>query len=171
MDTMELREEELTDEHLKELLKLYLGQYFRRKRRRLVLQKRLENFREEMMGAKAIRYSPLPHSQTNNISDEPLEFRIKCEEIEEKIRREQKESASAMLKVMDMLAFLESESIEKEIMEYRYLDGDSWNEIMNKASMSRSRCNDYHVRGLEKLLQFAKVRKMLSDYERQIVKK
>lgn len=163
-----VEEKKVDEESMKALLILYLEQYCKKRSRKKVLQQRLRNFREEMVGTKAIRYSPIPHSCTNNITNEPLDFRIKCEEIEERIEKERKEAATAMLKVMDILSFLEPESEEKNILEYKYLDGCSWKETMIRASMSRSRCNDYWKIGLEKLLQFAKVRKILEDFGEEL---
>lgn len=159
------------DEEMRTRLILYLSQYCKKRDRKRVLQKRLENFREEMTGTKGMNYSPVPRSHTNTISNEPLEFRIKCEEIEERIEKERKAAVAAMLKVMDILSFLEPESEEKNILEYKYLDGDSWEEITKKASMSRSRCNDYWKIGLHKLLSFAKVRDVLDKFGQDIEEK
>lgn len=159
-----MERQKIEEESMKALLILYLEQYCKKRRRKEILQQRLKNFREEMMGAKAIRYSSMPHSCTNSIANEPLDFRIKCEEIEERIEKEREEAAAAMLMVMDVLSLLEPESEEKNILEYRYLDGCSWKETMERASMSRSRCNDYWKNGLEKLLGYAKVRNILEKF-------
>lgn len=155
------------DEEMRTLLILYLSQYCKKRDRKRVLQKRLENFREEMTGTKGLNYSPVPRSHTNTISNEPLEFRIKCEEIEERIEKERKEAATAMLKVMDALSFLEADTEEKNILEYKYLDGDSWEEIQNKTCMCRSRCYDYWNAGLDRLLMFAKIRGILDEFDSQ----
>lgn len=155
-------------EEMKTLLKQYLSQYYKKSKRKKILQKRLQNFRVEMLGAKALNYSPVPRSQTNKISDEPTQFCIKQEEIEERIERERKRASSAMLKVMDILDYLEEDSNEKIILELRYIDNMSWSDISKIQSMSKSRCIDYWNTGIEKLLGFKKVRVILEDYKKEL---
>lgn len=164
---MEEITQEETETRMMNLLKSYLEQYCRKKRRKKALERRLQNFRAEMMGTKAIRYSQMPKSRTYGVGNEPLEFTIKCEEIEERIRKEQKAGAVAMLKVMDILDFL-NDSKEKEILEYKYLDGYDWEIITKKMDLSKSRCGAYLNRGCSHLLQFAKIRKILEEYEKEI---
>lgn len=150
---------------MKSSLKSYLEQYTRKRKRKLILQKRLQKFKEEMLGVKAVNYSPIPRSQTNNIANEPVDFFIHCEEIEEQINKERKVAASAMIKVIDMLNFLPPDSEEKNILEYRYLDGYSWGQIAKESAMSKSRCIDYWNNGLDKLLKFKKVKHILDEYK------
>lgn len=150
----------------KETLKKYLSQYYRSCRRKSVLDERLKNFRLQMIGSKAQKYSHTPRSQTNNVTDECAEFCIREEEIQERIEAERKKAASAMLKVMDVLNFLQEDSEEKAIMEMRYLDNKSWKEIAELQCMSKSRCIDYWNMGMDQLLQFKKVRVTLEEYRK-----
>lgn len=165
---VEQKSEEM--EEMKTLLKEYLSQYYKKRKRKKILQKRLANFRAEMLGPKALNYSPVPRSKTNKVSDEPAQFCIKQEEIEERIEKERKLASSAMLKVMDLLDFLPEDSDEKNILELRYVDNMSWTDIAKTQSMSKSRCIDYWNIGLEKLLAFKKVRVLLEDYEKELRK-
>ncbi|MFQ8778330.1 MAG: hypothetical protein ACLR78_14020 [Roseburia sp.] len=71
-----------------------------------------------------------------------------------------------MLKVLDVLDFLDNGSLEKEIMEYKYLDGKTWDAIPDIANKSRSQCIEYWNRGLNKLLEFGKVQALLEEYKR-----
>lgn len=167
---MEAVEQKTETEELKEILKQYLSQYYKKRQRKKILQKRLANFRMEMLGSKALNYSPVPRSKTNKITDEPAELCIKQEEIEERIEKERKMASSAMLKVMDMIGFLPENSDEKNILELRYVDNMSWTEIAKTQSMSKSRCIDYWNMGLEKLLEFKKVRVTLRNYEKELKK-
>lgn len=154
--------EEVID--MKEVLKEYLNQYYRKRKRKMILQDRLDRLRLEMIGAKSQRLSGMPHSTTNNISNEPLDFVIKQEQIIMRLRNEEKESASAMLKIMDMINFLECDSDERNILELRYIDNYPWKKIEKLIPMSRSRCNDYLNIGLDKLLSFKKVQKILEEF-------
>lgn len=152
-------------EKQKTLLRKYLNQYYRKRKKKRDLTKRLDNFKEEMVGVKSIRYSKIPKSNTNTTVNEPLDFKIKCELIEQRIDSERKKAASAMLKVMDIIEYLD-ESQEKEVLEYRFLDGEPWKAIEKKMSMSKSRCIDYYNMGLEKLLSYKKIRVILEEYEK-----
>lgn len=149
----------------KELLKKYLNQYYRKRKKKKDLERRLDNFKEEMLGIKGMRYSQMPKSNTNTTVNEPLDFKIKCEAIQERIDGERKTAASSMLKVMDILEYLD-DSTERDVLEYRFLDGEAWKEITKKVAMSKSRCIDYYNMGLEKLLRYKKIRVILEDYER-----
>ena len=74
MGVIENRQDAEVD--MKSVLKKYLEQYTRKRKRKEILQKRLHKFKEEMLGTKAVNYSLVPKSQTNNISNEPVDFYI-----------------------------------------------------------------------------------------------
>ena len=150
----------------RELLKRYLEQYRRQLKKKDILRRRLENIRLELLGTKGTRYSITPKSQTNAIGNEPLDFVIKCQDIEERMEAQRKNAMACMLKVLDVLDFLDNGSLEKEIMEYKYLDGKTWDAIPDIANKSRSQCIEYWNRGLNKLLEFGKVQALLEEYKK-----
>lgn len=150
----------------RELLKRYLEQYRRQLKKKDILRRRLENIRLELLGTKGTRYSITPKSKTNAIGNEPLDFVIKCQDIEERMEAQRKNAMACMLKVLDVLDFLDNGSLEKEIMEYKYLDGKTWDAIPDIANKSRSQCIEYWNRGLNKLLEFGKVQALLEEYKK-----
>ena len=150
----------------RELLKRYLEQYRRQLKKKDILRRRLENIRLELLGTKGTRYSITPKSQTNAIGNEPLDFVIKCQDIEERMEAQRKNAMACMLKVLDVLDFLDNGSLEKEIMEYKYLDGKTLDAIPDIANKSRSQCIEYWNRGLNKLLEFGKVQALLEEYKK-----
>lgn len=163
---MEKNENEMSQfEESKKLLKSYLKKYCEKKKRKRVLEKRLADFRTEMLGVKAVRYSITPRSQTNSINNEPLDIRIRCEEIEERIKEEKRGAALEMLRVMDIMDYLEENSVEKEILEYKYLDGYRWDNIARLVSLSRTQCVFHWNRGIERLLGFKKIQKIIEEYK------
>lgn len=165
MIAIEVKEETKQKEQ-KELLKRYLEQYRRQLKKKDILRRRLENIRIELLGTKGTRYSITPKSQTNAIGNEPLDFVIKCQDIEERMEAQRKSAMTCMLKVLDVLDFLDNGSLEKEIMEYKYLDGKTWDAIPDIANKSRSQCVEYWNRGLNKLLEFGKVQALLEEYKK-----
>ena len=67
-------------------IKSYLGQYYWARNKKRQLERRLQTFRQEMIGTKGMQYSPVPHSQTNSVGDGPASMVIRAMEIEEQNR-------------------------------------------------------------------------------------
>lgn len=153
---------EILDERV--LLKKYLGQYYSARNKKRQLESRLQTFRQDMVGTRGMQYSPVPHSQTNSVGDGPASMVIRAVEIEEQIKSQKEEMANAMLNVMKMMDFLPAESTERIILEYRHIDCLSWKQIAREMNYSRASCNNYYNAGIEKLLTFKKVQKMLEEY-------
>lgn len=145
-------------------IKSYLGQYYWARNKKRQLERRLQTFRQEMIGTKWMQYSPVPHSQTNSVGDGPASMVIRAMEIEEQIESQKEQMANAMLNVMKMMDFLPAESTERIILEYRHIDCLSWKQIAREMNYSRASCNNYYNAGIEKLLTFKKVQKMLEEY-------
>lgn len=155
---------EAADERV--LLKKYLGQYYSARRRKRQLEIRLQTFRQEMVGTRGMQYSPVPHSQTNSVGDGPASMVIRAMEIEDQIKTQKEEMANAMLNVMKMMDFLPADSMERTVLEYRHIDCLSWKQVCEEMHMTRTPCNRYYDAGLDKLLTFKKVHKMLEDFEK-----
>lgn len=155
---------EAADERV--LLKKYLGQYYSARRRKRQLEIRLQTFRQEMVGTRGMQYSPVPHSQTNSVGDGPASMVIRAMEIEDQIKTQKEEMANAMLNVMKMMDFLPADSMERTVLEYRHIDCLSWKQVCEEVHLSRSTANDYYDKGIDRLLTFKKVHKMLEDFEK-----
>lgn len=146
-------------------IKSYLGQYYSARNKKRQLELRLRTFRQEMIGTKGMQYSPVPHSQTNSVGDGPASMVIRAMEIEEQVESQKEQMASAMLNVMKMMDFLPADSTERIILEYRHIDCLSWKQIAREMNYSRASCSNYYNAGIEKLLTFKKVQKMLEEYK------
>lgn len=153
---------EAADERV--LLKKYLGQYYSARRRKRQLEIRLQTFRQEMVGTRGMQYSSVPHSQTNSVGDGPASMVIRAMEIEDQIKTQKEEMANAMLNVMKMMDFLPADSMERTVLEYRHIDCLSWKQVCEEVHLSRSTANDYYDKGIDKLLTYKKVQKMISDF-------
>ena len=151
-------------EEQKLLLKQYLGQYYYAKMKKKQLEARLRTFRENMLGTKGMQYSPVPHSQTNSVGDGPASMVIRAMEIEEQIESQKEQMANAMLNVMKMMDFLPAESTERIILEYRHIDCLSWKQIAREMNYSIRTCRNKYDSGMEKLLGYKKVQKMIEEY-------
>lgn len=150
------------------LLKKYLGQYYSARNKKRQLESRLQAFRQDMVGTRGMQYSPVPHSQTNSVGDGPASMVIRVVEIEEQIKSQKEEMANAMLNVMKMMDFLPADSTERTVLEYRHIDCLSWKQITREMHMTRTPCNKYYNAGLDKLLTFKKVHKILQEFSASI---
>lgn len=150
------------------LLKKYLGQYYSARNKKRQLESRLQAFRQDMVGTRRMQYSPVPHSQTNSVGDGPASMVIRVVEIEEQIKSQKEEMANAMLNVMKMMDFLPADSTERTVLEYRHIDCLSWKQITREMHMTRTPCNKYYNAGLDKLLTFKKVHKILQEFSTSI---
>lgn len=157
---------EILDERV--LLKKYLSQYYSARNKKRQLESRLQAFRQDMVGTRGMQYSPVPHSQTNSVGDGSASMVIRAMEIEEQIKSQKEEMANAMLNVMKMMDFLPADSTERTVLEYRHIDCLSWKQITKEMHMTRTPCNKYYNAGLDKLLTFKKVHKILQEFSPSI---
>lgn len=151
-------------EEQKLLLKQYLGQYYYAKMKKKQLEARLRTFRENMLGTKGMQYSPVPRSQTNSVGDGPATQVIRAMEIEDRIESQKAEMAKTMLNVMKIMDFLPTDSTERSILEYRYIDCLSWKQVCKEVHLSRSSANDCCNKGINKLLEFKKVQATIQEF-------
>lgn len=153
----------------KELLKRYLEQYHNGKMKRTQLERRLKRIKEEMdapIGGHG--YSPINYGGTNNTGPGAASFVYRMSEIETRIENQKSNTEKALLKVMDIMDFLEESSTERMVLELRFIDCKSWKIIERELHLSRSSLFNYKNRGLEKLLGFKKVCQILKDFKSSI---
>ena len=89
---------------------------------------------------------------------------IRIIQVEERIRDQKTEMKETMLNVMKIMDFLPAESTERMILEYRHIDRMSWRQICGATNYSRTTANDYYNRGLDKLLKYKKVLKIIEEF-------
>ena len=92
-------------------------------------------------------------------------FVYRMSEIETRIEEQKSRAENALLKVMDIMDFLEKSSMERMVLELRFIDCKSWASIEKEMHSSRRSCFDCQNRALEMLLSFKKVRNVLQEYQ------
>lgn len=145
-------------------LRRYLNQYFRAARKKEQLEARLHTFRESMGNVGGSGYDPASGSHTNKVGDGAASEVIRIIQVEERIRDQKAEMKETMLNVMKIMDFLPAESTERMILEYRHIDRMSWRQICGATNYSRSRAADYYNQGIDKLLTFKKVLKIIEEF-------
>ncbi len=152
----------------KELLKEYLNQYYSGRIKRSQLERRLKNIRQEMEAPiGGYGYSPVNYGGTNKVGPGAASFVYRMSEIETRIEEQKSRVEKALLKVMDIMDFLEENSTERMVLELRFIDCKSWSVIEKEMHLSRRACFDYQNRALDKLLGFKKVRIILKQYQKE----
>ena len=150
----------------KELLKKYLNQYYDCRVRRAQLEKRLKNIQDEMNAPIGGRgYSPVNYGGTNKVGPGAASFIYRISEIETKIENQKSQVEKSLLKVMDIMDYLEENSPERMVLELHYIDCDKWESIEKKMHISRRTCFNYQNKALEKLLNFKKIKVIFNEYK------
>ena len=148
----------------KELLKEYLNQYYICRMKRMQLEKRLKTIQEEMdTPIGGYNYSPINHGGTNKVGSGAASFVYRMSEIETRIENQKARVEKALLKVMDIIDFLQENSTERMVLELRFIDCKPWANIEKEMHLSRRSLFAYQNRALEKLLEFKKVRILMKD--------
>lgn len=154
-------EVKLTEEAV--LLNSYLSQYRRCIERKKFLEKRRNDIiREFDNPLKGMSCDGMPHGSSEGTGCAALSFRL--DEINTKIREQIDKATKILTEIMDVIEFLPENSVEREIIEHRYLDGYNWGKTCRAENISRTPATKYWRKGLYKLLEFEKVKKILKEY-------
>lgn len=168
-------ESEIMDMTDRDILKEYLWQYSRAKKRKRTLERRLQEFREEMGTVKAIQYSDMPKAPSISNMDGPVVSEvIRAMEIEERIAEQKAECQKAILNVMKIMDFLSmtdrDQALERKIIEARHIDDLSWEETCEEIALTRNPATIHYNAGLDRLLTFKKVQKTVTAYRKELEK-
>lgn len=146
------------------VLRHYLSQFYRATEQRKRLEERLKNICEEMNAPiGGMHYSPVNVS-SGKVSQGSAAFTFRKSEIETRIEEQKKQIEADLLKIMDILDYLDPASDERIVLELYYIDRLSWDKVQEKAHMSRSTCYEKRDKGIEKLLTFKRVRAIVRKY-------
>lgn len=152
----------------KEVLKEYLNQYYTGRIKRSQLERRLKNIQAEMDAPiGGYGYSPVNYGGTNKVGPGAASFVYRMSEIETRIEDQKSRVEKALLKVMDIMDFLEENSTERMVLELRFIDCKRWATIEKEMHLSRRSCFDYQNRALEKLLGYKEVGTILKNYQKE----
>lgn len=129
-----------TRNYERRILKKYLSRYFKAKKRQIILQDRMNELQcrlhTEAEGGNAL----LPS------------------EAEARLQAQAEAAEQSVLEVMDILAFLPPNTMERIILELRHLDCKPWEKIQATVYLTASPCFDHYNKGLDTLLAKEAVR-------------
>lgn len=146
----------------KKQLREYLGQYYVNCIKKSHLERRLKNLRDEINHPiTGYEYSPINYGGTNKVSDGVVSLVYRISEIETRLENQKKRTQKAFSKVMDIISLLEDDSTERMILELRFIECKDWAAVQKEVHISRRACFYYQSMALEKLIEFAEVKKIL----------
>lgn len=91
---------------------------------------------------------------------------VKLDEVNTRIEESIEDLKKQYQKIGDILEFLPEESVERLILEYRYIDKMSWGEICRTENMAKTPIIQLWRKGLLKLLEFQKIKAIVESYKK-----
>ena len=148
-----------------DLLKDYLSQYQRAKNRKKYLEGRLDEIMEDIeKPIKGINYDPIIKPQ-NKISNGSASYTLQKSNIEQRIYAQSDRITEKLIEIMDVLDYLDENSDERNALELYYIDGKKWEQAAEEMCVSRSKIFRLQDIGIEKLLKYSRVKKILDKYK------
>lgn len=89
---------------------------------------------------------------------------VKADEIERRIMEQTAVACDALLCIFDVMDHLPLLSIERIVLEMRYIDLSPWSFISKEMDISRSRLFDHQNAGIDLLLSVPEIRAKVAEY-------
>lgn len=159
--------EMLSDEA--QLLNRYLNQYkiCISKKRSLEYRRRdiLQEFESPLSG---VKMDGMPKGNSTSVGCAALSFKL--DDIESRINEQIVKSSKVLTEIMDVIEFLPENSMERAVIEHKYIDRFNWDKVCRAEHISRTPAIRYWRKGLYELLEFKKIGQVLHDYEQELAK-
>lgn len=95
----------------------------------------------------------------------PLDAGSNLAKIEARLIAQRRDMAVLMLKVLDLVALLPLDSLERRIVEMRHIDGMDWKGISSALYLSRSYTMSRYSRALDMLLSHEAAREIVAAWK------
>lgn len=156
-----IEKERLTDEA--ELLNDYLNRYKHCILKKRILEKRRIEIAQEFDNPlPPLIMNGMPKGGNSSVGCAALSFLM--DEINSRIQEQSETSAKILTDIINIIELL-PDSLERDIIESKYIDRNGWNWICNEYHISRSPAIRKWRKGLNMLLEFKKVKQILKEYE------
>lgn len=158
---MKKYEEQLSTEAL--LLDQYLFQYKSCISRKRSLEcRRREIAKEFNYPLNAVSYDGMPRSNSVGVGCAALSFQL--DDINTQIKEQMEKSVKVLAEIMRVIELLPENSIERSIIEHRYIDRMDWKQICREEHISRTPATRHWRKGLYELLEYKMVQKIVREY-------
>ena len=156
---------EQTDERAdRDAVKKYLQQYHTAKNQKRILENRHRELGRELADPTlGSAFKSMPTSKTKK-TEGAVSVIYRIAEVETRIEQQRQEVAKAVLHVMDLVDLLLPNSMERQVVELRYIDCKGWDKISGEVHMSRSSVFEHHNAALEKIAGNKRAQKLVAEY-------
>lgn len=154
-------ESRLTNEA--ELLNQYLSQYkYCISKKKSLERRRAEIIQEFDSPLRAVKMDGMPSGSSSGIGCAAISFWL--DKIDARIKEQIESSTKILTDIMNVIDFLPENSLERFIIENRYIDRYDWARVCRENHISRTPATKSWRKGLYMLLEFKKVRQILKEY-------
>ncbi len=151
-------------------LKEYLNRYVIAKRRLKELREThrviLDDFNNPQYGA---GYKEFPRVMSSNTNLGAASFSIKLADIESRIAVQQNKLKELVLDVLEIIDYLPPDSKERSALELSYIQDKSVKKCCYSMCVSRSTFFEFKRKAIDDLLEFEKVRVVVSEYAIEVM--
>lgn len=150
----------------RDILMWMLGRVYRAEKHKQELTERLMRInaeRDAPIGSPG--YDPLP--RVPEPGSGAASILIKLADIEDRIYAQKKEIEKSYVMVMDIIDFIPQMETARRIFELRHLDCKTFAQVSEAIPLARSRCYIIYNEAIDKLLEFPRIRAMISECEPQ----
>ena len=149
------------------ILDEYLSQYNVCIRNKRNLEKRRKNILNEFnTPLSSVNYSGMPRGgNKENLGCAALSLRL--DDIDEKIVNCIQDAEVLLVDIMTVINELPSNTLERNVIEEKYIDNCNWNEITRLENISRSTAFYQWRLGLDGLLQYKRVRVLIEKFSEE----
>lgn len=141
----------------------YLSQYkICIHRKKALIRRREDIIKEFDMPLSGVSMDGMPKGGGSSIGCASIS--IKLDEIESKIREQTEKATKILTDIMELTDFLDEGSIERAVIENKYIDRMSWGAICTENNISKSQAVRYWRKGLSDLLEYDRVKDILKSF-------
>ncbi len=149
-----------------ELLNQYLSQYkYCISKKRALECRRTEIIQEFDSPLRAVKTIGMPRGSNNGTGAGCAAISFRLDEIDTRIKEQIEIATKNLSDIMNIIDFLPENSLERTIIENRYIDRYNWDRICRENHISRTPVIKSWRKGLYMLLEFKKVKQILKEYK------
>lgn len=150
----------LTEDEL--ILDQYLSRYRIMVRNKHSLERRRDEILKEFESPlSAVNYDGMPRGNSIGSGSAAISYRL--DEIDTQITDQAARAAETLIEMIDIIDLLPEHSVERSIIEHKYIDRMRWWQICTEINMSRTPATNHWKKGLNYLLQFEKVAMIIKE--------
>lgn len=147
-----------------ESLNQYLNQYkYCIGNKKMLERRRIDIMKEFNYPLSAVNMDGMPKGSSTGTGCAAISFRL--DEIDTRIKLQIEQAEKFLTDIMSIIDFLPENSLERLIIETRYIDNYSWERVCRENHISRSPAIRHWKKGLYQLLEFKRVKQILKDYQ------